>query len=330
MRKSTLFACLAATILPGALPAADPPEADISNDTIRARLYLPDPDNGYYRATRFDWSGVISSLDYKGHSYFGKWFDRYDPKIHDAIMGPVEEFTTSSAGFGYDDVKAGGSFVRIGVGVVRKPAQKPANRFFTYDLVDPGRWTVQRGPDWISFTQEVPATDGYAYVYRKTIRLSKGRPEMVLEHSLKNTGSKAIETSVYDHNFFVIDNQTPGPDFVVRFPFEGKATGDVKDILEVRDRQVTYRRKLAKNETVLTPITGFGDSARDYDITVENRKTGAGVKVTGDQPLTRVVFWSGPKVLSPEAYVDLKIAPGQERQWRMTYDFYALPADGKQ
>ena len=67
---------------------------------VRARFYLPDPEVGYYRATRFDWSGVISSVDYKGHSYFGQWFEKYDPKIHDAIMGPVEEFTAASAGFG--------------------------------------------------------------------------------------------------------------------------------------------------------------------------------------------------------------------------------------
>lgn len=324
-----MLVCLAALMLPGLLPGADPPEADISNGVIRARLYLPDPDSGYYRATRFDWSGVISSLDYNGHSYFGKWFDKYDPKIHDAIMGPVEEFTSKSAGFGYDDVKAGGSFLRIGVGAVRKPAHAPASQFATYDIVDPGRWTVQRGPDWISFTQEVPSTDGYAYVYRKTIRLTKGKPEMVLEHSLKNTGSKAIETSVYDHNFFVIDEQPSGPDFAVRFPFEPKATGDLKGILEVREKQVTYRRPVAKNETVLTPISGFGDSSSDYNITVENRKTGAGVKVTGDQPLARVVFWSAPKVLSPEPYIDLKIAPGQERQWRISYDFYTLPTNAK-
>ena len=112
--------------------------------------------------------------------------------------------------------------------------------------------------------------------------------------------------------------------------FEAKASGDLKDILEVRDREVSYKRKLEKNETVLTPITGFGDAAADYNITVENRKTGAGVRVTGDQPLSRVVFWSASKVVSPEAYVSLKIAPGQERQWRMTYEFYTLPTNAKQ
>jgi hypothetical protein len=147
----------------------------------------------------------------------------------------------------------------------------------------------------------------------------------VLEHSLKNTGQRAIETDVYDHNFFVIDEQESGPDFAVQFPFDAKATGDLKDILAVREKQVTYRRKLQKNETVLTMITGFSGSASDYNIAVENRKTGAGVRLTGDQPLTRLVFWSAPKVLSPEAYITLKIAPGQERAWRIAYEFYTVP-----
>ena len=36
-------------------PAATFPEATITNGLVTARLYLPDPVNGYYRATRFDW-----------------------------------------------------------------------------------------------------------------------------------------------------------------------------------------------------------------------------------------------------------------------------------
>src|SRR5258706_12549748 len=89
---------------------AAPPRAAISNSRIRAELYVPDARSGYYQGTRFDWSGVISSLDWKGHGYFGQWFQRYDPKLHDAITGPVEEFS----GLGYDEAKAGESFVRIG------------------------------------------------------------------------------------------------------------------------------------------------------------------------------------------------------------------------
>ena len=119
------------------------PQAAIANSRVHAQLYLPDPQAGYYQATRFDWSGVISSLEWKGHSYFGQWFPRYDPKLHDAIMGPVEEFS----GLGYADAKPGESFVRIGIGAVKKPDEPAYRQFSTYDIVDPGTWTVQRHPD---------------------------------------------------------------------------------------------------------------------------------------------------------------------------------------
>jgi hypothetical protein len=77
-------------LLTGVVMAAEFPEAEISNGRIQAKFYLPDAERGYYRGTRFDWSGSIYSLQCNGHEYFGKWFEKYDPKIHDAITGPVE------------------------------------------------------------------------------------------------------------------------------------------------------------------------------------------------------------------------------------------------
>ena len=103
-----------------AASAADPPEAAISNGVIRARVYLPDAKDGYYRGTRFDWSGAISGLEYKGHTYFGQWFPRYDPKLHDSIAGPVEEFRTGDSALNYAEAKPGDTFVKIGVGVWKR------------------------------------------------------------------------------------------------------------------------------------------------------------------------------------------------------------------
>src|SRR6266404_1665144 len=124
----------------GLVSAADFPQAEISGGSIRAKLYLPDAEKGYYRATRFDWSGQIASLEFQGHNYFGQWFDRYDPKLHDAILGPVEEFLTNGMGLGYADVKTGESFVKIGVGAVRKPEERAFRQFNTYEITDPGTW----------------------------------------------------------------------------------------------------------------------------------------------------------------------------------------------
>src|SRR4030081_1144515 len=84
----------------GQLASAQVPQAAIANARIRATLYVPDAQSGYYRGTRFDWSGVVASLDWKGHTYFGQWFERYDPKTHDAITVPAEQFLCAAAGLG--------------------------------------------------------------------------------------------------------------------------------------------------------------------------------------------------------------------------------------
>src|SRR3974390_2796609 len=52
----------------GKLSGTDFPRTEITNGQLHVKLYLPDAKGGYYRATRFDWSGVIASLEYKGHN----------------------------------------------------------------------------------------------------------------------------------------------------------------------------------------------------------------------------------------------------------------------
>jgi hypothetical protein len=307
-----------------ALVAADFPQAEISNGSVRARLYLPDPDKGYYRATRFDWSGVISSLEYKGHQFFGQWFDRYDPKLHDSITGPVESFKSGDTALGYGEAMPGGTFIRIGVGVLRKPEEAMFNDFKTYDIVDSGKWTVHSGPDRVEFAQELKGPTGYAYLYRKTVLLEKGKPRLVLEHSLKNTGGKTIETDVYNHDFYMFDGQPTGPGVTVQFPFEPRATGDLKGLAEVQGKRLVYLQELAKGQSAYTTLEGFGKSARDYDIRVENRKAGAGVRQVGDRPISKVVFWSIRTTVCPEAYNHFRIEPGHEAKWRVAYEFYEL------
>ena len=61
--------------------AAEHPSAPFENELIEARVYLPDPENGYYRGTRFDWSGAIYSLEFAGHQYFGEWQESDDPYL---------------------------------------------------------------------------------------------------------------------------------------------------------------------------------------------------------------------------------------------------------
>jgi hypothetical protein len=74
----------------------------------------------------------------------------------------------------------------------------------------------------------------------------------------------------------------------------------------------------------MTEIEGFGPGAADYDFRVENRKAGAGVRITGDRPLSKIVYWSIRTTLCPEPYIDIKVPPGQESRWTLRYQFYTL------
>lgn len=303
-------------------PTTEFPRAEIANGRIRATMHLPNAESGYYRGTRFDWSGAIDSLTWGGHEYFGQWFERHDPKIHDAITGPVEEFLTGDSALGYEEAKAGGTFVRIGVGVARKRDDSPYKRFDTYEIVDSGSWTVNRTGDRIEFIHTLRDGTGYAYTYRKELRLDGDR--LILEHSLKNTGTKAIRTYVYNHNFFMMDRQTTGPDIVVRFPFAARAARDLGDLAALRSPEMVFLKPFEPKQTVFTEVEGFGATAKDYDFRIENRKTGAGVRITGDRPLVKVYFWSASTTTCPEPYIDVSVEPGKESTWRITYEFYQV------
>lgn len=305
--------------------AADFPETDISNGTLHAKLYLPDAQKGYYQATRFDWSGQIPSLEYKGHTYFGNWNPApYDPKLHDAIMGPVEEFLTAGAGLGYAEAPAGGTFIKVGVGVIRKPEERSFQQFKTYEIVDPGKWVVKKKDDSVEFTQTVAdPSSGYAYEYTKVVRLAKGRPLMTLAHRLKNTGRKTIESDVYEHNFYMLDAQPTGPDVVVRFPFEVHATQDLRGLAQTKGNELIYLKELTDRESAQSNLTGFSADPKDYNISEENTKTGAGVRQTCDRPLVRINYWSIRTTACPEAYIHMKIEPGETFTWTISYEFYA-------
>lgn len=310
----------------GPVPSPDPevpdaPAVRISNGLVNAVLLLPDAERGYYRGTRFDWSGLVAELQVNGHSYFGRWFADYDPKKHDAVMGPAQDWVT---GQGFEAAPVGGTFVKIGVGVLRKPAEMPRG-FPTLEIVDPGRWSTNVRPDAVDFIHEVsdPAS-GYGYRHIKTVSLPAGSPEMVLTQRLESTGANPIDTQMYNHNFFVLDGQPSGPDVEVTFPFVLEPFNMRGDAVEVTGNTIRYVKPV--EGSVRMQLRGFGPSVSDYAIRVENKRSGAGVLVTSDTPLSDLVFWSSPRTTCPEAYIHVRAETGVPMNWETRYRFYSLAA----
>ena len=313
------------------------PQAEISNGVLRAKIYLPDAEKGFYRGSRFDWAGVIRSLEYKGHEYFGPFFEKFNPAVSDVVIGdpieaginsaasgPVEEFVSGpdGAALGYPEAKTGESFCKIGVGSLRKIDNSPYSSYTNYPILSGGKRSLKSGPDWIEFTQELECGSGYGYRYQKTFRLAKNEPVMTIEHRLVNRGKRAIETQVYDHNFLTIDHQTTGPAISVSFPFTLEPTAKLDQLAEIRGNRFTFPKTLKGSDTFYAEFKGFGADARDYEITVENNNTCAGVVISGDQPLAHVGLWAVRTVVAPEPYIQIKVPVGQNFSWKYTYRFY--------
>lgn len=345
MTKTTwiILGLLLAAGLP--LSAGSAPEAEITNGLLRVRLYLPDAKTGFYRGTRFDWSGVIADLEYAGHHYYPQWFQRSDPAVHDytyegadlvagpctAITGPAEEFVSNGKGLGFDEAKAGGTFIKIGVGVLRKPDEGNYDPYRLYPIQDAGKWTLTRRPNSLEFKHDLAdAATGYAYEYRKTVSVAGDNPRMVLDHVLRNTGQKPIRTTVYNHNFLYLDRQAPGPDFSVTVPFPIRLSQPPANRLaEIQGNQIAFSKRLTGKDRVFLGIQGFGPEPKDYDIRIENRAVGAGVRITGDRPLVRMALWAIRAPLSVEPFLDLSVEPGAELTWRITYEYYTIPKTGQ-
>lgn len=339
-----IFCMLGSMLAAGSIAAqTDPgayPQTRLSNGVLDVTIYLPDAEKGFYRGTRFDWAGVIGTLEYKGHSYFGPFFEKFNPSVPDVVIGdPVEAGVNSAASGaveefigadgtvpGYAEAKPGEAFCKIGIGSLRKPDNAPYSSYTNYAILNGGKRAARSGRGWIDFTQQVECGSGYAYSYAKTIRLLENAPEMTIEHRLANTGEKPIETRVYDHNFLTIDHQSTGPDVVITFPFPPAPTEAIGEIATVRRNHVVFSKPLKGNDTFDREFSGFGKTAADYRIQVENHKTGAGVTIRGDRPLVNLEVWAVRTVVAPEPYIEIKVPAGREFTWRYTYRFYTVPA----
>lgn len=299
--------------------ATDPPTASISNEHVDMKLYLPDAEHGYYRATRFDWSGIIYSLESGGHQYVSEWKKSHDPLVHEDLTGPADSY--GDAGPGFDEAEIGGEFIRIGVGALEKVDEEYIwNK--TYPIIDHGKWEVDQGKDWIEFRHSLDRKNGWAYEYVKRIELKKDEPGFVMSYTLKNKGSKAIHTNQFNHNFFVMDQELTGPDFSVVFPFDLSSEEYNADLVELKENKLLIKKELSEGESIFLHLGGFGDSADDNHVKILNRKTGAGVQISVDKPLQKVIFWAISTTLCPEPYIQLDALPGETETWVSEYRLF--------
>jgi hypothetical protein len=96
----------------------------------------------------------------------------------------------------------------------------------------------------------------------------------------------------------------------------------MRSLASPQGNKLVYSKVLEGSECYQASFAGFGTDSKDNDIRIENKRTGAGVRITGDRPVTRFGYWSIRTVVAPEPYIDINIEPGQQFSWTYTFDYY--------
>ena len=338
MNKTSIALAVAFAALTAVPGVADPPQAHIQNKQLRVTLYLPDARQGFYRGTRFDWSGIIADLEFAGHHLYRPWFNSTDPSVRDftytadtivagpnsAMTGPAEEFQTP---VGYDTAKPGDAFLKVGVGLLRK-ADDTAYQFGKhFEFVDGGKWTSHAGSNGITFQQVLgDANSPYAYLYTKSVRLLGDTNQLVIEHHLKNTGKLPISTRLYDHNFLTVDGTTVQSGYSISVPYNIQPTRQPDSkFVDISGSTARYIADLRDQDRVAFGLQGFSSDPKDYHFVITNAATKVSVTITGDRPLVNASVWSIRAVLAVEPFIDIQADPGKEVSWTYTYTYSEVP-----
>lgn len=304
------------------LPADSYPHVYLSNGRTDAVVYLPDAEKGSYRASRFDWSGIVACASSNGHTFFGDWAGGFDPMRNDNVTGPAEEFRRLTGEIGYEEAKPGDGFLKVGVGLLKRLNDQPYKFGTLYPILDGGKWTTKVNKRSITFTQVLRTPLGYAYEYTKKVEIDPRRSVLRLTHSLRNLGSKPITTNVYAHDFFMLDNQPTGPGMAVTFAFEPHTETPFPDgLVSMTGKEILFRDTPRRGYSAQGDLTGFTGTPGEYRFHLEDRNTHVGVLQESDSPMSRVYFWSTPKTICPEAYIPIDVAPGQTQKWAISYTF---------
>lgn len=294
--------------------AAPFPSATLSNKNISVELYLPDPTRGYYRSTRFDWSGIPGKVTSGGISYFRDFVEPQDPTNTTAGRGFIEEFRMP---VGYGE---GNRFLKIGVGILEKTDSAPYDYGGKYLAVDLGKWVTQIKGARAEFEHILPAVSGYRVAYRKEIEITN--QILWITHFLKNIGEKAVQTTHYGHHFVTWGRGPVDPSTRLDFNFFLAFANNQKDRYRFDDNKVLFNRALGDHELTWILMDGFIPGQQHLSFSIYRSPIQAGLEMVAHFPVnTYGLFMSGHSI-SPEPNYDINLEPGKSCRWVAKYRFY--------
>ena len=290
----------------------------LQNKDLEIQIDLPTEN---YKHTRFDWTGKITTLKFRGKYLSGVEIARSatDPSCG---KGFYNEFGIDSP-LGYPEAQPGDLFHKIGVGLLKKEDLNSYDFQKNYPLI-PARFTHTITPDSIRINCQVPPVNGYSYYLEKEIKLTDDG--FTIHYLLKNTGEKPIITNEYNHNFLCIDKNLIDKHYTLKFPFplqtrQFEETVNPEGIVNPGANDFTFNGTPSQ-QFFFSNLSGGAQVPAAWIL--ENNKSKIGITETGTFQTNKVNLWGWQQVISPELFFTINIKAGQSTEWSRRYRVYEM------
>lgn len=283
---------------------------EIKSNRLKVKFQLP---GTFYKGPRFDWTGFITDviLDQK-HTFCT------DESLIEGQgtggRGLCNEFGIQEP-VGYDEIEAGEWFPKIGIGLLKKTADRPYSFWDPCEII-PFEVKVSSSGDTAKFVSEPALCNGYAVRLTKTFNIEDNR--LIIKYKLHNTGEKVIDTTEYVHNFVNVNGKGVGPHSELSFSF--MPVGDnVPEIFRVNGNKIEFND--IPDKEFYWRLDGTGDYPSSWWMLID-KDTGAGLKETTNFPLLRMAIWGKAHVISPEFFIHIHLKPQEIKEWSRVYEFF--------
>ena len=286
----------------------------------RYALIHIDKPNQNYNHPRFDWTGKIVKVNYKGSILTG-YEKENAPADSNIGRGFYNEFGIDRP-IGFSECMNGEWFHKIGVGLLKKDGTE-----YSFDHpyeIKPLEFKIEADSTRAIIRCEGEEVNGYGYQYEKQVILKDHG--FKIYYTIMNTGSKIIETDEYNHNFVMLDNDFIGRNYQLNFAFD-LLPGEVGETLNPGDIVKIEKSKIEFTYAPSSPLFySFlnGKSTVPARWEMINFRLGMGIREIGSFHCKKVNLWGWKGALSPELFCEVKVRPGEKQVWTREYQFFTV------
>jgi hypothetical protein len=268
-----------------------------------------------YSMTRFDWTGLIREVRYKGQPITGRESPQTD---RDTALGCgcYNEFGIEGP-IGFQEAAPGDWVHKIGVGLLRK--EHPGYDFHHGYELRPAQFETSTDKDTIRTACSGPEHNGFGYRLDKRIEVLEDG--FAVHYALHNTGTKPFASSEYNHNFIALDQGPIDTRYRLDFGFAPNPDGFGESVnpegAAVFEGSALHFRSCPSEPVFFSNLTG--GKAHRASWTMRCASNGLSLSETGDFETASINVWSNGRVLSPELFIQLELLPGTSRRWSRRY-----------